>query len=503
MAINRVLNAIWAEISARGSLIKTATNPYNPSPGGDTPGANNQGLAALQASSPFIELDRDGHSAAFPVDTALGDEDKHSPDPLDENSGKYHVMRQYGDIYLFNDGNVIAWGGNGKNFSFGNGYEENHAWAGQSCVYNSEVFPIPPGAMSTPACFDRSTLPNPSPTDGVAEYEWLGGNVSKSWGVDYTYTYGSSYDWSGGPSTYVDAYGNAGLAQPDLKTGKHCAYSYGTGYEETLVAWDGSSGWFHADDSNSPYAGRQHDSWESPYLSGQTLSPSPAAPTSSSGSPLNVLAGAASQVQQLAALTGKFTSLNAWNAQNLLVSKSFGNTYDYHYGRGLSVQEGPSEERVYGNSSATVYGDSTEDVHGDSTETVHGDSTSTVTGDTTETITGDLTSMVTGNSVEQRWGGAAEFFMGGKSEMILAACDEVTLSVKVEIKTLGAVEVFAGASVAVYLGILVEAQAGAKFEYGELDVKTKASAVSVNAAAVAQVAGAATIAASPINLVTP
>ena len=163
MAINRVLNAIWAEISARGSLIKTATNPYNPNPGGGgTSGANNQGMAAITSGSPFIVITQDGLSPSIAVNTSLATGGSiaspsspppspplPTPTPIDENSGAYHVTRQYGDIYLYNDGNIIMWGGNGKNFSFGNGYEENHAWANLACVYNSETFQIPNGAMSS------------------------------------------------------------------------------------------------------------------------------------------------------------------------------------------------------------------------------------------------------------------------------------------------------------------------------------------------------------------
>ena len=173
MAITRVLNAIWAEISARGSLIKTATNPYNPNPGAGNSGANNQGMAAITGSTPFVKINQDGISADVPVNTSLTGIGSVSPTPLDENSGQYHVTRQYGDIYLYNDGNVISWGGNGKNFSFGNGYEESHAWANQACVYNDEVFAIPLGAMST---FVYSA-PLPAgvnlPSADQSQWEWL------------------------------------------------------------------------------------------------------------------------------------------------------------------------------------------------------------------------------------------------------------------------------------------------------------------------------------------
>ncbi|HSN17377.1 MAG TPA: hypothetical protein VLV87_04125 [Gammaproteobacteria bacterium] len=407
MAINRILNAMWAEISARGSLIKAATNPYNPTPGGDVPGANNQGLAAIQSSSPFIQLNRDGVSSQFPVNTALGNEGRNSPTPLDENSGAYHVVRQYGDIYLFNDGNVVAWGGNGKNFSFGNGYEENHAWAGQACVYNNEVFTIPAGAMSTPGCF--SSAPNPSPT-AVAEYEWLGGNVSKSWGNDYTYTYGASYEWSGGPTTYIDAYGNSGNNLTDVMQGKHCTFSYGNGYEEALIEWTPSSTWFHADDPNSPYKSRTSDSWTSSNLG------------------------------------------TSWSASSLLVSKAFGPTYDYHYGSAKSVQEGPSEEVVNGASWSTVTGDST--------ETVNGNSTSTVTGDSTETVHGNATSNSYGNATETHWGTSDEYFMGGKNEMMLAGCDEINLAAKLEIVGGAATEIYLGAKLEIVMAVAMELKGG-------------------------------------------
>jgi hypothetical protein len=451
MAINRVLTAIWSEISARGSLIKTATSPYRPNPGADNPNANNQGLAAISGGSPFLPLDQNGLNAEVPVATGLAAGANLSPsNSLDENSGAFHVTRQYGDIYLYNDGNVIAWGGNGKNFSFGNGYEENHAWANQPAVYNNETFRIPSGAMTSFTDANTYMLPSATPD---ATWEWLGGNVSKSWGNDYTYTYGSSYEWSDGPTKYVDAYGNVGADLTDVMQGKHCTFSYGTGYEESLVEWNNSCAWFHADDANSPYWNRTSDKWQSS----------------------NLGAG--------------------WTADKLLVSKAFGPTYDYHYGPTLSVQEGASEEHVNGSSWSTVTGDSN--------ETVTGDSSSTVNGDSNETITGDQTAMIKGNALEQFWGRKSEFFMGGKSEMILGACDEITLSVKMEIKTLGAVEVFGGIAVATFLGLQIEIQAGGKIEIGELEVKNKAATVTANAAATVAVNGAASVQSSPVNVVTP
>lgn len=416
MAINRVLTAIWSEISARGSLIKTATNPYHPNPGADNPNANNQGLAAISAKSPFITLDPNGLAVGQPagaaVNTSLGSFSSSAGTPLDENSGKYHVVRQYGDIYMYNDGNIISWGGNGKNFSFGNGYEENHAWASGAFVYNNETFTIPPGAMSQPSCF--TTAPSPSPTDDNPNYEWLGGAVSKNWGVEYTYNYGSSYEWSGGPTMYVDAYGNSGKDLTDVMQGKHCTFSYGNGYEEALIEWTSSSTWFHADDSNSPYKTRSSDSWQSSNLG------------------------------------------SSWLAGNLLVAKAFGPTYDYHYGSAKSVQEGPSEDVVNGNSWSTVTGSST--------ETVTGDSTSTVTGKSTETVHGDSLSHSYGNDAEYHWGLSNEYFMGGKSEMALAGCDEISLAAKTEIIGGAATEIFLGAKLEIALGALMEIKTAFAFE---------------------------------------
>lgn len=433
MAINRVLNAIWAEISARGSLIKTATQPYNPTPGGDVPGANNQGLAALQSGSPFILLNRDGICSQVPVSAQLGSEDEQSPAPLDENSGAYHVVRQYGDIYLFNDGNVVAWGGNGKNFSFGNGYEENHAWAGLAAVYNSETFTIPAGAMSTPSCF--TTAPDPSPTANMGnQYEWLGGNVSKSWGNDYSFSYGASYEWSGGPSNYIDAYGNTGKALTDVMQGKHCTFSYGNGYEEALIEWTSTSTYFHADDTSSPYKGRASDSWQSSNLG------------------------------------------SGWTAANLLVSKAFGPTYDYHYGSAKSVQEGPSEDVVNGSSWSTVTGSSN--------ETVNGDSTSNVNGNSNETVHGDATSHTYGNDASYHWGLSNEYFMGGQSSMTLAASDEINLAATVSIVGGAALEIFLGAKMELVaaaameikggMGLSITAGANIEMNTAKVEVKTAA-----------------------------
>ncbi|HEX4300711.1 MAG TPA: hypothetical protein VH327_07560 [Gammaproteobacteria bacterium] len=414
MAMNRVLNSIWAEISAWGSIVKTATNPYTPSPGSADDTSNNQGLAALASGSPFIVVNRSGVSPDVAVGTNLVDGANASPSAIEENNGAYQVVRQYGDIYLFNDGNVIAWGGNGKNFSFGNGYEENHAWANQACVYNNETFQIPLGAMSS---FSPSTLPNgmfPDSSAAISDWEWLGGNVSKSWGNDYSYSYGRSYEWSGGPNNYVDAFGNTGAALTDVMQGKHCSFSYGNGYEEALIGWTPTSTWFHADDASSPYKSRVSDSWTSSNLG------------------------------------------SSWTAANLLVSKAFGPTYDYHYGPTLSVQEGPSEEHVNGSSWSTVTGDSN--------ETVNGNSSSTVNGNANDTINGDQTAMIKGTALEQHWGRKSEFFMGGKSEMSLAACDEINLAAKLEIVGGVATEIFLGAKLEVALGALMEIKVAGAFE---------------------------------------
>ncbi len=492
MAINRSFNAIWAEISAWGSLIKTATSKYVPSPGTLTTtdsnnnnipnGANNQAVNALASGSPFTAVSRDGISADLAYTTSLSDGGSASVTPLDENSGAYHVVRQYGDIYMYNDGNIVSWGGNGKNFNFGNGYEEAHGWANQPAVYNNETFTMPQGAFSlyltqsSPP--SNVNLPNP-----LSDYEWLGGMVSKTWGVEMNYSYGTSYEWSAGPSNYVDAYGNTGDALTDVKQGKHCTYSYGTGYEETLAAWDTGSGWFHADDSNSPYTGRKHDSWQSPYLSMESVASSFSAGNAQtiSSSPLGGLFSAGQQEEMVDSLDEgeaildlvfnpqDFNARNTWQVQNLLVSKTFGNTYDYHYGPGLSVQEGPSEERNYGNSSSTVIGNSS--------ESVMGNSTSTVTGNSSETVTGNSTAMIQGNSTEQFWGGKAEFFMGGKSEMKLGASDEIRLSMKMEIKTGGLIKVFGGVNITSYLGLLVETAQSVKFEFGAVHMQTKSMTV--------------------------
>lgn len=450
MTINRMLNALWAQISSRGFLIKIATNPYNPSPG-TTVGSgssNNQGMAAVTGPTPFVTLDPNGLCAQVPVNTPLsGIGSVQNIQALDEGSSAYQVSRHYGDIYFFNDGNIIQWGGNGKNFNFGNGYEEGHAWANQACVYNNETFTIPRGSMSL---YLAGVVAQPSNYNAPASldaYEWLGGNVEKFWGNGYEFKYGSSYEWSAGPNNYVDAYGNTDAnALPDIKLGKHCTYSYGTGYEESLIAWDQGSGWFHADDPTSPYTSRKHDDWTSSFLSLESVASSFAA-----ASPVPTFGGLLSPDQaeeatdtlseSEAALDAvfnpqDFAKRNTWKAVNLKVSKDFGNTYEYHNGPGLSVQEGPTEERNYGNTSSTVVGNSS--------ESVTGNSTSTVTGNKMETTTGNSTEMVQGDALEQFWGGKAEFFMGGKSEMNLAACDEITLSAKVEITAGAALEIFLG-----------------------------------------------------------
>jgi hypothetical protein len=455
MAMNRVINSIWAEISAWGSLVKTATNPYTPSPGSADSTSNNQGLAALAAGSPFITVNSSGISPDVPVATNLVNGANASPSSIDENSGAFQVVRQYGDIYLYNDGNIIAWGGNGKNFSFGNGYEENHAWANQACVYNNETFQIPRGAMTS---FDPNLLINgmfPDSSAALSDWEWLGGNVSKNWGNDYSYNYGRSYEWSGGPTNYIDAFGNTGAALTDVMQGKHCTFSYGNGYEEALIEWTPTSAWFHADDGGSPYTSRVSDKWQSSNLG------------------------------------------SSWTAANLLVSKAFGPTYDYHYGPTLSVQEGPSEEHVNGASWSTVTGDSN--------ETVNGNSTSTVNGNANDTINGDQTAMIKGTALEQHWGRKSEFFMGGKSEMSLAACDEINLAAKMEIVGGLATEIFMGGKLEVALGALMEIKVAGAFEVNngaKIEITNGAKCEIDNAVEVA-VCDLASVASSLVKIFTP
>lgn len=432
MAISRVLNAIWAQIASRGMLIKISTNPYDPSPGtlvgnGASPGGNvgnNLGIQALTGPTPFVEINHDGVAVnddgtiAVPVATTLAGIGNLNPTALDENSGAYHVVRQYGDLYFFNDGNIIQWGGNGKNFNFGNNYEESHGWAGTACVYNGESFAIPVGAMTS----FLNAPPSPKislPSADQSQWEWLGGDVSKSWGNEYGYSFGHSYEWNGGPQNYVDAWGNAGLPLRDTMQGKHCTFSYGTGYEEALIEWAPGDSWFHADDSGSPYAQRLHDEWQSANLSTWASSKN---------------------------------MISSWIGSNLLVSKDFGPNYEYHFGPTRSVLEGASEEYVYGPSWSTTVGDTTESttgnsnstVNGNSTENVTGNSTTTTTGDSNETVHGNATAHTYGNNTETHWGLKDEYFMGGSNEMKLAGSDEISLAATAELVAGLKAEVFLG-----------------------------------------------------------
>lgn len=251
-------------------------------------------------------------------------------------------------------------------------------------------------------------------------------NTSKTWGREYSYNKGAEYSWQEG---YADS-------SDTLKNNHFCSYSVGLNYEESYtVAPSGKT----LASAKSGFTSN-HDDWSKNGLS---------------------LAAA-----------------------GLAVSKSYGDSYDYTCGKGYSIQEGDTEEHVYGTSTSHVHGDSYEYVGEAPTAdpsnpfniTAHNaNSWSTVYGDSTETVHGDSTSTVHGTTTDHHWGtaneilggGGASLNMGGMIEMTLGAVSEIALSAKMEIALGAAMELYLGAKLEIFLGLKVEVDAGGKVEIGE------------------------------------
>lgn len=387
-------NGLWGDQADSGKYMNVETVDYKT---GHTDASGNptaDNTFAHPENNPFRKLKDDG--------TYLDNSTN-----VDEMSGDVVINRVMGNQYTYFEGSVFSFNST-QDYNFGNNYEENHAWSSDH-VPTNEAFVIP-------------TL--------GADNERNQGIVNKTWANEYNFNYGSSRNWSGGPSdNEINDDGSAGAALSDLKKGKLCDYSYGSGYEEVLI--DQSDG-----NADSHYSSTRHNDWQSSFL-GWSNSDLP----------------------------------------NILVSKVFGKTYDYRNGDGREIREGNSDELVYGNSNSEVHGDSTENVTGNGTATVTGNSTETVHGNSTSTVYGVTTDHHWGTSNEILGGGGASLNMGGFIEMTLGAVQETTLSAKMEIFGGAIMSLTMGAILEITLGLKMEVQAGGKIEVGELvDVKAKASA---------------------------
>ncbi|HET7922345.1 MAG TPA: hypothetical protein VFM15_06285 [Gammaproteobacteria bacterium] len=332
--------------------------------------------------TPFIKLNDDGTA----VDGTT---------QIQDVSGEAYVQRVQGNQYSYAEGSAFSYGST-CDFNFGNGYEENHGWANSQVPFDSSNL--------NPPYTERFVIP----TLG-ANNEKEQGLVSKSWGNEYNFSFGTSRNWSAGPvNQLIDDNGKVttdSSASAALKSGKFCEYSYGTGYEEVLI--DQNDG-----DADQHYSSTKHNDWKAGNLPGWPSDPG-----------------------------------------SLLVSKVFGKTFDYRHGDAYEVREGNAEEKVCGNSYSTVHGDSHEWVGEDGSKS---NSYSTVYGDSTETVHGDSTANVYGHSMETFWGRKDEFFMGGSNSMSLAAMDEIALAAKFEM--------FAGGVVSIALGAILEITGAFKVE---------------------------------------
>jgi hypothetical protein len=236
-------------------------------------------------------------------------------------------------------------------------------------------------------------------------------NTSKTWGQEYSYNKGAEYGWQEG---YADS-------SDTLKNNHFCSYSIGLGYEESYtVAPAGKT----VASAKSGFTSN-HDDWS--------------------------------------------TSSLSLSAASLGISKSYGDGYEYSCGKGFSIQEGDTEEHVYGTSTSYVHGHSYEyvgdsDNHSDSDSTVYGDSTETVHGDSTSTVYGVTTDHHWGRANEILGGGAASLNMGGMIEMTLGAVEETALSAKMEIALGAFLEICMGLKTEIFLGGKIEISAGAKAE---------------------------------------
>jgi phage gp45-like len=387
-------NGLWGDKADSGKYSNIETVDYRNSHSNKDGTPTDDNTFAHPENNPFRKLKDDG--------TYLDDSTN-----VDEMSGDTVVNRIQGNQYPYFEGSVFSFNST-QDYNFGNNYEENHGWCSDH-VPESEVFVIP--ALG-------------------ADNERGQGIVTKTWANEYNYNYGSSYNWSGGPTdNEINDDGSQGAALPALKKGKLCEYSYGSGYEEVLIDQSGGN-------ADTHYASTKHNDWTASNLPGWPSDPS-----------------------------------------GILVSKVFGKTFDYRNGDAYEVREGNAEELVYGDSYSTVHGNSDEHVYGNGTSDVHGDSTETVHGNSTATVYGNSTETVHGDSLELFAGGKAEFFTGGINSMSIAAVNEMSLTGKIELTIGGVMSVMMGAVMEITLGLKMEIQAGGKIEVGELvDVKAKASA---------------------------
>lgn len=379
-------NGLWGDKADSGKYTNIETTDYKDqhSKSDGTPTDDN--TFAHPENNPFRKLKDDG--------TYLD-----SSTNVDEMKGEVVVNRIQGNQYTYFEGSVFSFNST-QDYNFGNNYEENHGWSAD-CVPEGEKFVIPVLGESK----ERGQ-----------------GLVTKTWANEYNYNFGTSYNWSGGSSDKeINDDGSQGAALSDLKKGKFCEYSYGSGYEEVLI--DQNAG-----NADQHYANTKHNDWKAGHLSNWP---------SDSG--------------------------------NILVSKVFGRTFDYRNGDAYEVREGNAEEKVYGDSYSTVHGDSHEWVGEDgnksnSYSTVYGDSTETVHGDSTSTVYGVTTDHHWGRANEILGGGSASLNMGGMIEMTLGAVSETSLSAKMEIALGAFMEICMGMKMEIFLGGKIELSAGAKAE---------------------------------------
>lgn len=391
----------WIDKAYEGKYINVETKDYSNS------------HAKTDSKTGKVELDKygkvvpsDDNSFAHPAPFYKLNDDGTYLDgntQIKDKSGEAYVQRVQGNQYTYFEGSVFSFNST-CDYNFGNNYEENHGWSSDHVPYDS--------SDQNPPTTEHFVIP----TLGT-DLETQQGIVTKTWGNEYNFNYGTSRNWSGGPAgKLIDDNGgvtNDNSASADLKSGKLREYSYGSGYEEVLI--DQNDG-----DADQHYPSTKHNDWKAKKLKNWPSDPA-----------------------------------------NILVSKVFGRTYDYRHGDAFEVREGAAEEHIHGDSYSYVYGDNHEYV-GD--EKSRSNSYATVYGDSKETIFGVTTEYFWGRKSEVMGGGVAALNMGGMIEMTLGAVEETTLSAKMEIALGAFLEICMGLKTEVFIGGLIEIAAGAKAE---------------------------------------
>ncbi len=281
----------------------------------------------------------------------------------EEMSGDYLVERAYGDEYEFRYGKSFRYLTNESEYIIGTGYLEEHVKdsSGKTLDINTISSSTKLASWDIPTQFQE--------TDGS-----VNGLVEKTWGDEFDYHNGTHYSWS-------DC-----SASPN---GGGRTVNFGTGY--TLNIYDSAKG-----DDISEYKdgvpapefkgigglGGTINAWIAPIMRPDFKST------------------IASNIKK-----GEKTSDNPYHD----ITKTFGDTYDYHKGNELNVHHGETIEVVSGNSYSVVHGSSYEHHNGDSAWFFNGGHDQFMMGRETTTHLGYKIDTFVGGDIEFKLAASLEF----------------------------------------------------------------------------------------------